>query len=190
MLASSSREKVMRSKQRKSGGTPLSRRSVVSSAVSAAAGGVLIGSASAQTATEAGKPTAHLRFVQPNTIFKTATYTHVVEIMGPGRLIYTSGEQGRDPDGSFPKDIRGQSIRAFENIKAALAAVGATFDHVVKLNVYMIDLRKNQPIFSEIKQQYVNRLAPPASTTVQVPLLTRDDALVEVEAVAALPPAG
>ena len=60
---------------------------------------------------------------------------------------------------------------------------------MVKLNVYMLDLRKNQPIFSEVKQQYVNRAAPPASTTVQVPLLTRDDALVEVEAVAALPAA-
>jgi 2-iminobutanoate/2-iminopropanoate deaminase len=106
--------------------------------------------------------------------------------MGPGRLIYTSGEQGRDRDGKFPADIRGQSIQAFENIKAALAAVGATFDNVVKLNVYMLDLRKNQPIFSEVKQQYVNRSSPPASTTVQVPLLTRDDALVEVEAVAAI----
>ena len=128
-------------------------------------------------------------FVQPETIFKTTTYTHVVEVTGPGRLIYTSGEQGRDRDGNFPADITAQSIQAFENIKAALAAVGATFDHVVKLNVYMIDLRKHQPIFSEIKQRYVNKSAPPASTTVQVPLLTREGALVEVEAVAALPAA-
>lgn len=162
----------------------LSRRSVMRNAAIIAATSGLASAASAQSGA-GGK--ANLRFVQPNTIFKTTTYTHVVEIMGPGRLIYTSGEQGRDRDGNFPADMTAQSIQAFENIKAALAAVGATFDHVVKLNVYMIDLRKNQPIFSEIKQRYVNKNAPPASTTVQVPLLTRDDALVEVEAVAALP---
>jgi enamine deaminase RidA (YjgF/YER057c/UK114 family) len=168
-------------------GAPLSRRSVMTSAVSAAASAGLISAAAAQT--EGGKPAPNVRFVQPDTIFKTATYTHVVEVVGPGRLIYTSGEQGRDRDGNFPADIRGQSIQALENIKAALAAVGATFDNVVKLNVYMLDLRRHQPIWSEVKQQYVNRNAPPASTTVQVPLLTRDGALIEVEAVAALPAA-
>jgi enamine deaminase RidA (YjgF/YER057c/UK114 family) len=161
-----------------------SRRSVMRSAATLAATAGLASTASAQSA---GR--SHLRFVQPEAIFKTTTYTHVVEVTGPGRLIYTSGEQGRDRDGNFPADIAGQSIQAFENIKAALAAVGATFDHVVKLNVYMIDLRKHQPIFSEIKQRYVNKSAPPASTTVQVPLLTRDGALLEVEAVAALPAA-
>jgi enamine deaminase RidA (YjgF/YER057c/UK114 family) len=166
-------------------GAPLSRRSVMTSAVSVAASAGLISAAAAQTG--GGKPAPNVRFVQPDTIFKTATYTHVVEIVGPGRLIYTSGEQGRDRDGNFPPDIRGQSIQALENIKAALAAVGATFDDVVKLNVYMLDLRQHQPIWSEIKQQYVNRNAPPASTTVQVPLLTREGALLEVEAVAALP---
>jgi enamine deaminase RidA (YjgF/YER057c/UK114 family) len=163
----------------------LSRRAVMRSAATIAATAGLATEASAQDGA-AAKPNA--RFVQPETIFKTTTYTHVVEVTGPGRLIYTSGEQGRDREGHFPPDIAGQSVQAFENIKAALAAVGATFDNVVKLNVYMLDLRKHQPIFSEIKQRYVNKRAPPASTTVQVALLTRDDALVEVEAVASLPP--
>jgi enamine deaminase RidA (YjgF/YER057c/UK114 family) len=178
----------MRAKQRKSMGAAMSRRAIVTSAAAAAAGAGLIASASAQGG-PGGKGGPHLRFVQPETIFKTTTYTHVVEVTGPGRLIYTSGEQGRELDGNFPSDIRGQSVRALENIKAALAAVGATFDHVIKINVYLIDLRKNQPIFSEVKQQYVNRNAPPASTTVGVPQLTREGALVEVEVVAALPPA-
>jgi enamine deaminase RidA (YjgF/YER057c/UK114 family) len=178
----------MSAKQRKgSGDAPLSRRSVMTGAVSAAAGAGLVSAASAQSG-PGGKGAPNVRFVQPDTIFKTPTYTHVVEIVGPGRLIYTSGEQGRDRDGNFPSDIRAQSIQALENIKAALAAVGATFDNVVKLNVYMLDLRQHQPIFSEIKQRYVNKNAPPASTTVQVPLLTRAGALLEVEAVAALPP--
>lgn len=174
-----------RGKVEKSGA--LSRRSLVRGAVSAAAA---VGTASAAAGQGAApKAGTNARYIEPDTLMPTPTYTHAVEVMGPGRLIYTSGEQGRDRDGKFKADMRAQSIQAFENLKAALAAAGATFDNVIKLNVYMIDLRKNQPIFSEVKQRYVNKSAPPASTTVQVPLLTRDEALVEVEAVASLPPA-
>jgi enamine deaminase RidA (YjgF/YER057c/UK114 family) len=158
-------------------GRVVSRRSVV-----AVAGAALATPALAQADRKPG-----VRYVQPPTMAPAPTYTHVVEITGPGRLIYTSGERGSDKDGKMAPDIRSQSIQAFENIKAALAAVGATFDNVVKLNVYMLDLRAHHRIFSEIKQQYINMKAPPASTTVQVPLLTRDGVLVEVEAVAALP---
>jgi enamine deaminase RidA (YjgF/YER057c/UK114 family) len=160
----------------------LSRRSVMTGAVTAAASAGLVSAAAGQTG---GKP--GVRFVQPDAIYQTATYTHVVEVVGPGRLIYTSGEQGRARNGDLPPDIRAQSIQLLENIKAALAAVGATFNDVIKLNVYMLDLRQHQPIWSEVKQQYVNKNAPPASTTVQVSALTREGALLEVEAVAALP---
>jgi enamine deaminase RidA (YjgF/YER057c/UK114 family) len=157
----------------------------MTSAVSAAASAGLVSAAAAQTG--GGKPAPNVRFLQPDAIYKTATYTHVVEVVEPGRLIYTSGEQGRDRNGDLPPDIRAQSIQLLENIKAALAAVGATFDNVIKVNVYMLDLRKHQPIWSEVKQQYVNKTAPPASTTVQVSGLTREGALLEVEVVAALP---
>src|SRR5205814_1289901 len=85
-------------------------------------------------------------------------------VTGPGRLIYTSGLQGRDKDGKLAPDIRAQSVQVLENIKNALAAVGATFDHVIKFNVYMLDLEKSLPGFSEIKRQYVNTSAPPPPT--------------------------
>jgi enamine deaminase RidA (YjgF/YER057c/UK114 family) len=53
--------------------------------------------------------------------------------------------------------------------------------------VAWLDLEKSLPVFSEIKAQYVNTSAPPASTTVQVSKLTRG-ALLEVEVIASLPP--
>jgi enamine deaminase RidA (YjgF/YER057c/UK114 family) len=166
--------------------TALSRRALVHSAVTAAAAAGVTAPASAQNAA-GDKPGSNTRFIQPGGTYQTPTYTHVVEVTGPGRLIYTSGEQGRDKDGKLAPDIRGQSVQVLENIKNALAAVGATFDHVIKFNVYMLDLEKSLPVFSEIKAQYVNTSAPPASTTVQVSKLTRG-ALLEVEVIASLPP--
>jgi enamine deaminase RidA (YjgF/YER057c/UK114 family) len=164
----------------------LSRRALVSSAMSAAAATGLTSAALAQSVA-GGKVATNARFVHPDGIYQTPTYTPVVEVTGPGRMIYTSGEQGRDKDGRVLPDIRSQSIQTLENIKASLAAVGATFDHVIKFNVYLLDLQRDLPVFSEIKQRYVNNNAPPASTTVQVSQLTRG-ALLEVEIVASLPP--
>lgn len=55
----------------------------------------------------------------------------------------------------------------------------------MKLNFYILDLR-NLAVLREVRDQYVNRATPPASTLVQVSRLFRDDVLLEVEAIAAV----
>jgi enamine deaminase RidA (YjgF/YER057c/UK114 family) len=127
-----------------------------------------------------------MRFMNPPAIAKPGGYTHVVEVTGPGRIVYIAGQLGLKPDGSIAGDFRAQAIQAFENLKAALAAVGASFDDVVKLNNYLIDMPKNLGIYREVRDKYVNTAQPPASTTVGVPALARPDALYEVEAVVML----
>ena len=67
----------------------------------------------------------------------------MVEITGPGRIVYIAGQLGLKPDGKIAGDFRAQAVQAFENLKAALAAVGATFDDVVKLNNYLVDITAN-----------------------------------------------
>ncbi|HEY4136789.1 MAG TPA: RidA family protein [Alphaproteobacteria bacterium] len=160
----------------------VSRRNLVAGL---AAAGAVAGVASTAAAQSAAKQT--VRFVQPDTMVKTPSYTHVVEVIGPGKVIYTSGERGGDKNGKIPPDIKGQSWQALENIRLNLAAVGATFDNVVKINVYMMDLRRDHATWSEVKQTFVNKANPPASTTVQVAQLTRDGVLVEVDVVAVMP---
>jgi enamine deaminase RidA (YjgF/YER057c/UK114 family) len=132
---------------------------------------------------------AHLRFLNPATLSKPPTYSHVVEITGPGRIIYIAGQLGLDAGGKLvgaPGDFRAQAKQTFENLKLALAAVGATFDQVVKLNNYLTDI-SHLAIFREVRDEYINRGTPPASTTLQISRLALEQALIEVEAVAALP---
>jgi enamine deaminase RidA (YjgF/YER057c/UK114 family) len=131
---------------------------------------------------------SNMRFLNPDAIPKPGGYSHVVEITGPGRIVYIAGQLGFGRDGRAG-DFRAQAVQAFENLKVALAAVGATFDHVVKLNNYLVDIRANIPIFREVRDRYINTASPPASTTIGVPALARADALFEVEAVAMLPAA-
>jgi len=132
---------------------------------------------------------AHLRFLNPATMSKPPTYSHVVEITGPGRIVYIAGQLGLDASGKLvgaPGDFRAQAKQTFENLKLALAAVGATFDQVVKLNNYLTDI-SHLAIFREVRDEFINSSAPPASTTLQISRLALEKALIEVEAVAALP---
>jgi enamine deaminase RidA (YjgF/YER057c/UK114 family) len=129
---------------------------------------------------------ANLRFMNPETIAKPGGYSHVVEITGPGRIVYIAGQLGLKPDGKIAGDFRAQAVQAFENLKNALAAVGASFNDVVKLNNYLIDISTNIAIYREVRDQYVDTTKPPASTTVGVPALARDGALFEVEAIVML----
>ena len=77
-------------------------------------------------------------------------------------------------------------MQTFENLKVALAAVGAQFLHVVKFNNYLVDV-KYLPIFRQVRDSYLADADRPASTTIAISSLSRVDALLEIEAVAVLP---
>jgi enamine deaminase RidA (YjgF/YER057c/UK114 family) len=130
----------------------------------------------------------NIRFSNPDAIAKPPGYSHVVEVTGPGRLVYFAGQLGMDRSGKMGANAREQIELAFENLKAALASVGAGFEHLVKINNYVVDIGRNIALFREVRDKYVNTSAPPASTTIGVPELARPGALFEIEAVAILPP--
>ena len=133
----------------------------------------------------------NLRFINPPTMSKPPGYTHVIEATGPSRIVYIAGQLGLTVDGKLAGptgDFRAQAIQAFENLKNALAAVGAGFEHVVKLNNYLTDIRAQLPIYRDVRDSHVSTANPPASTTLEVSKLAIEGALYEVEAVAILPP--
>jgi enamine deaminase RidA (YjgF/YER057c/UK114 family) len=165
----------------------LSRRRMMAAAAVIAAGASSEASAQAQPAPGAGKAWSHLRFHNPPGKPSAPGFTQGVEAIGPGRIIYVSGQQGLDPDNKVVGDFEAQVAAAFDIIKAVLADAGASFDHVVKLNHYFIDLKAHQRLLGPIRARYFVGRPQPASTTVQVGGLVRPGALYEVEAVAIVP---
>jgi 2-iminobutanoate/2-iminopropanoate deaminase len=128
------------------------------------------------------------RFINPPELSKPPGYTHVVEATAPARLVYIAGQLGLDRDGKLSSDFRLQAVQTFENLKAALAAVGGQFQNVVKLNNYLVDV-KYLPVFRQVRDSYMSDQNRPASTTIAISGLAREGALLEIEAVAVLPPA-
>jgi len=160
---------------------PASRRDVVAAAVTIAAAGAA-GEAHAQTP-------SNLRFFNPPGMSKPPTYSHVVEVNGPNRTIYLAGQTGVDANGKVAEGFRAQAVQVMENIKMALASLGGGFEHIVKLTSYLTNLEANGAEFREVRSSYFpNKNALPASTLLQISRLANPAYLVEVEAIAILPP--
>jgi enamine deaminase RidA (YjgF/YER057c/UK114 family) len=125
-------------------------------------------------------------FINPPAISTPTGYTHAVSARGQ-RIIYISGQVAVDRQGNLvgPGDLRAQAQQVFENVKAALSAAGVTFADVVKLNTYIVNYTPaNRAVIREVREQYVDKEHPPASTLVGVQALAVEGLLIEIEAVA------
>jgi enamine deaminase RidA (YjgF/YER057c/UK114 family) len=130
-----------------------------------------------------------LTFPVPRGATGARGYSHLAVATGPGKTVFVAGTFGMK-EGKFagkPGDFRAQCEQAFENVKNALAAGGATFRDVARITNYFVDMA-HLPIFFEVRDRYVNTKAPPASTAFQVVKLARDEALFEIEAIAFVAP--
>ncbi|HTW49010.1 MAG TPA: RidA family protein [Acidobacteriaceae bacterium] len=110
-------------------------------------------------------------------------YSQAVRI---GNLVYTSGQIALDPASGqlVSGGIADQTTRVLENLKAVLAAAGASLDKVVKTVVFLQDMND----FAAMNAVYGSYLAPagavpPARSTVEVAGLPRNS-LVEIEVIA------
>ena len=133
---------------------------------------------------------ANVRFINPNTLATQSGYSYVVETTGPGRTIYIAGQLGLDMENKLvggPGDFRAQATKALENLKAALASVGADLSNVVKITNFLTDM-SHISIFRELRDQFF-KMPRPASTALGISQLARPGALFEIEAIAVLPPA-
>jgi enamine deaminase RidA (YjgF/YER057c/UK114 family) len=129
---------------------------------------------------------ASAKFINPQTMHQPTGYSHVVEVTA-GRPVYVAGQVALDPTGALvgSGDIRAQARQVFQNLQAALQAVGAGFEQVVKLNYYLVDATQ-LPLVREVRDEFIDVHQPPASTAVEVRRLFREDLLIEVDAVAVI----
>lgn len=115
---------------------------------------------------------------------------HAPQAIGPysqavvcSGFVYVAGQLALDPRTGqlVPGDVRIQTKRVMENIKAILEGAGSSLARVVKTTVFLRDLN-DFGAMNEIYGSYFQE-DPPARSTVQVAKLPRDG-VVEIEVVA------
>lgn len=115
-------------------------------------------------------------------------YVQGVEVTN-SKLVYTSGVVARDANGTLLGigDIRAQTRQSFENIRNIIEAAGGSLLDLVKVTVFLRP-GADYAAMNDVRRELLSGIEF-ASSTVMVGL-NAADALIEVEAVAAVPLAG
>jgi enamine deaminase RidA (YjgF/YER057c/UK114 family) len=125
----------------------------------------------------------------PATLPPPTGYSHVAKV-NKGTLVYIAGQVSSDASGKLVGEgnFEAQVEQVSKNVKLALEAAGATMADIVKLNTYLVAevSQDDLPKMRAVRDRYLNKDKPPASTLVVVSRLARPGWLIEVEAVAAI----
>ena len=114
-----------------------------------------------------------------------AYYANAVRVRARD-LLFIAGQVSIDHNGSLvgAGDLRAQAKQVLENIRTILRAHNADMENVVKVTVYVTDIRAFDEI-EDIRNHYF-RSNPPASAIVEISKLAKPEWLIEIEAIAAL----
>ena len=129
-----------------------------------------------------------IRHINPPGLSKSPAYSQVVSAK-PGTVLWVAGQVAQNAKGEVvgKGDLKTQVNQAWENVKAALAAGGATFKDVVKINTYVVNYQPSmRDDLREARLRFMGTAEPPAATLVGVQSLATADWLVEIEAVAVI----
>src|SRR5437867_4211049 len=100
-----------------------------------------------------------------------------------GNTIYVAGQLPYDKDGTLiGPDIKSQARRCLHNIQRVVETGGGTMDDVVKVTVFVTDVRYREA-YAEARGEFFKANVP-ASTLVQISNLSVPGALIEIEAIA------
>ena len=112
--------------------------------------------------------------------------SHYTDAVRAGGLLFLSGIVPLDEQGKLVgDDAAGQVRQVFRNMELVLKAAGCGFHDVVKATLFLVDVGDRAAI-NPVRQEYFGE-ARPASTLVEVSALAIPGALLEIEAVAAIP---
>jgi enamine deaminase RidA (YjgF/YER057c/UK114 family) len=130
--------------------------------------------------------------VNPAGLPEVPIYRHVSVSTG-SRIVFIAGQTALDADGNKvgEGDLAAQVEQVYLDLHIALTEVGASFDHVAKVTVYLVDWTADKMVpFIEGVARASARLGiePPVPplTGIGVAALAEPYVLVEVEAIAVL----
>jgi len=128
--------------------------------------------------------------LQPSGLVVSPAFSHVAIVPPGATTVYLGGQNGVDETGAIVSgDIAEQAVRTMDNASVALAAAGASLADVVQWTVLFVEGADLRAAYGAIAPRLATGGTPPLVTAATVAGLGVPGALIEVSAVAALPPA-
>jgi enamine deaminase RidA (YjgF/YER057c/UK114 family) len=131
-----------------------------------------------------------IKRINPETLLDTSGYGFSQVVVAPnnGRTVYLSGQFSGNTKGEvLGKTVKEQMYVAFGNLKHAIEASGAKPEHVVKIQVLIVNHKEEytHTLQEELSKLFGDHL--PASTLIPVPRLALDNMLFEIDATLVIP---
>ena len=102
-----------------------------------------------------------------------------------GDVLYISGQAGYDDEGKIVEGgFRAQGEQAFANLRRALEAGGSSLENVAKVTIFLTDMSHFKDVV-ELRRKYFSEPYP-ADTIVEINALYTSEAMIEIEAIAAV----
>jgi enamine deaminase RidA (YjgF/YER057c/UK114 family) len=125
--------------------------------------------------------------INPPELFKHPSYTRVITITGPSKLIFIAGQTPSDEKYGpvAVGDMRGQYLRVMDALTIQLQAAGADWSDVVYRRLFVLDMDAFLKVQNDPTLTYPwHADRPPPSTLVGVTRLSHPDFLIEIDLMA------
>jgi len=104
-----------------------------------------------------------------------------------GGFLFCSGQIGRTSDLEVVVDPEAQFVAAWENLGAVLREGGCTFDDIVELTTYHVDIADHLQLYKDVRDRFLPK-AHSTWTAIGVSALAHPALLLELKCIA-VPPA-
>ncbi|MGP5444777.1 RidA family protein [Pseudomonas helleri] len=123
------------------------------------------------------------QIIVPDTMKLLAERAGYAPAVKVGTTLYCAGQVGRTADLVVIEDPEQQFLAAWENLRQVLAAGGCSFEDVVEMTTYHIDMNQHMPLFRQVKDSLFPRNTC-AWTCIGVSELAKPGLLVEIKCIA------
>lgn len=127
-----------------------------------------------------------VNYMNPEGLMKSPAFTQAIVMQGSGKTIYIGGQNAVNKNHELvgKGDIQAQTEQVMQNIQIALAECNATFDNIVKLNIFILQGQDAYGAFQTSQKYMMEASNPPVITVVFVAGLIHPDYLLEIDATA------
>jgi len=131
-----------------------------------------------------------IQLLRPEGLFASPAFSHVAVVPPGATTVYVGGQNAVDRNGELVggTDAAAQTRQVMANLVTALDAAGAGIDHLVSVLVMLVEGVDVQAAYGAAAATLSAASAPPLVSAAIVSGLGVPGALVEVSAIAALPP--
>src|ERR687892_1795271 len=130
-----------------------------------------------------------VEFLNPDGLSQNPAFSNVAVVSGSVRTIYIGDQDAVNAEGKIVGigDIAAQTAQVLRNLRTALAAAGASPEHVVKWNVLVVDGQDFAAGYAAFQRVWGDQPNPRVITAAVVKGLAHPDFLVEMDAIAVVP---